>query len=295
MDINGNDKYLRTLHGVVSWGLGCAVSVHDYACLSCALILFCTNTHTILETIQAAQISGLVHPISCKRCIAAFTHIRHCSTGVYSRVAAQVSWVDEVICDGSKRQEAWSPQSCTPGPNSKKQLTDFATSSMEAKIHATRGLEDTRRLKVSLTFENAASHYGSNRNATEKRVDVDSEDVDSELIPLTDSCELLEGLYFRMPSPDDGDGGELETGAPTSSPTRPTHPTRPKEERGPDESIPAARQCDAEVDVPNGFTVRQQKIRTCTWVKRKRRRRCQMFANCCPCTCHPTGSCPAGR
>ncbi|EJK57502.1 hypothetical protein THAOC_22446, partial [Thalassiosira oceanica] len=68
-----------------------------------------------------------------------------------------------------------------------------------------------------------------------------------------------------MPSPSDGD--QLETGAPTSSPTRPKEgrgpkletgaptlrPTRPREEREPDESIPAARRCDAEVDVPNGF------------------------------------------
>ena len=273
-----------------------------------------------------------------------------------------------MICDGSKRQEAWSPQSCTTGPNGGKQLTDFA---MEA-ILPSRRLE-----KVSLTFETATSHYWSIQNPDAKdkggrrrggsrgrREDAESKDLDSEVVPLTDSCELLEGLYFRMPSPDDSDGDELETpptssptrpregrgpvsetgtptssptrpreergpvsdtGAPTSSPTRPrepvsetgaptssptrlrepeletgaptSRPTRPRKERGPEEGIPAARQCDAKVDVPNGFDIgkRKQKIRSCRWVKRRRHIRCPLYDNCCPCTCHPSGFCPAGR
>ena len=219
-----------------------------------------------------------------------------------------------MICDGSKRQEAWSPQSCTTGPKGGKQLTDFA---MEA-ILPSRRLE-----KVSLTFETATSHYWSIQNPDAKdkggrrrggsrgrREDAESKDLDSEVVPLTDSCELLEGLYFRMPSPDDSDGDELET-PPTSSPTRPregrwpvsetgaptSRPPRPRKERGPEEGIPAARQCDAKVDVPNGFDIgkRKQKIRSCRWVKRRRHTRCQMYANCCPCTCHPSGFCPAGR
>lgn len=173
--------------------------------------------------------------------------------GVYSRVASEIDWIEDTICD---RQNGLSPLSCvTDRSNGIYHLRDYA---YEAWVEETNKYSPLRR-PTSFQLRRKRVHL----NLSFSTADLDRKSPGSRL-----ACELMEGVSI--------------TSSPTSKPTKLPKNKRPSKV-GMGMNIKCRRNNQSDVKF---FVAKNSKVKDCEWVKRKCRRRCDDYSFCCPETCN---------
>ena len=181
--------------------------------------------------------------------------------GVYSRVAEEVSFMENMICS---RENGMSPMSCIIGDDGQYHLKDYATEAM------------VKQRTANLSNRNPGSRGASNDDGftriSRKRVHITlyfSADTVQQSPVNKKACELLKGSAVSDPP----------TSKPTSLSASNTGASV-KLDLGMNTSCPRQNKSDV-----NYFVAEDSKIRNCFWVKSSCRTLCADYSSCCPETC----------
>jgi secreted trypsin-like serine protease len=210
LPMGGVNGGLWSLVGIISWGIGCAVSAFP---------------------------------------------------GVYSRVAAEMEWMQSTICD---KDNGLSPLSCVIGNDGSYHLRDYAA---EALTKDTNEML-LQRQPVSDTSLRSSSSSRLVRKRIHLTLSFNTEGIFRQSRVNKMACELLEGTTLASSFP------------PRPPISRPQNSRPTKVEMGLTVTCPDNNTSDVRY-----FMDENNKVRECLWVKSMCGSRCVKYSTCCPVTC----------
>ena len=181
--------------------------------------------------------------------------------GVYSRVASEIDWIENTICD---KNSGLSPLSCVGDENGRYHLRDYAD---EASSRNKRRSLSPRHSRPKSAMNDNSPHSLLSRKRIQLNFSFSVSGATRQSSANQKACELLEGNYM--------------TSSPTQQPTSRLQNGRPTK-LGIGLSISCHRNNKSDV---RSFIDDNNKVRNCFWVKSKCRSRCGNYSSCCPETC----------